>query len=72
MSDYSPAQMEVFRRAVPLASCQPPYNLFECQIEQDVLPYCREQHIALLTYGARCRGLLSGKMGSATQFEGMT
>jgi aryl-alcohol dehydrogenase-like predicted oxidoreductase len=70
VSNYSPAQMELFRRAVPLASCQSPYNLFERQIEQDVLPYCREHHIALLAYGALCRGLLSGKMGPATQFEG--
>jgi aryl-alcohol dehydrogenase-like predicted oxidoreductase len=70
VSNYSPAQMDAFRQTAPLASCQPPYNLFERQIDQDVLPYCREHRIALLTYGALCRGLLSGKMTPATQFEG--
>jgi len=70
VSNYSPAEMEAFRQAAPLASCQPPYNLFERQIEQDVLPYCREHDIALLTYGALCRGLLSGKMNPTMQFEG--
>jgi aryl-alcohol dehydrogenase-like predicted oxidoreductase len=70
VSNYPIAEMEVFRKIAPLASCQPPYNLFERQIELDVLPYCKEHHIALLTYGALCRGLLSGKMNPATRFEG--
>lgn len=70
VSNYSPSQMEIFRRAAPLHSCQPPYNLFERQIEQDVLPYCKEHGIALLTYGALCRGLLSGRMATDTQFTG--
>ncbi len=70
VSNYSPEEMETFRQAAPLAACQPPYNLFERQIEQNVLPYCREHNIALLTYGALCRGLLSGKMKPAMQFEG--
>ena len=70
VSNYSPGEMEAFRQAAPLAACQPPYNLFERQIEQNVLPYCREHNIALLTYGALCRGLLSGKMEPAMQFEG--
>jgi len=70
VSNYSPSQMEIFRQAAPLHSCQPPYNLFERQIEQDVLPYCKEHGIALLTYGALCRGLLSGRMAVDTQFAG--
>ena len=70
VSNYPIAEMEIFRQAAPLASCQPPYNLFERQIELDVLPYCQEHHIALLTYGALCRGLLSGKMNPDTQFDG--
>ena len=70
VSNYSPAQMDAFRQAAPLACCQPPYNLFERQIDQDVLPYCRDHGIALLTYGALCRGLLSGKMEPVTRFEG--
>ncbi|MHC1696943.1 MAG: aldo/keto reductase [Geobacteraceae bacterium] len=70
VSNYSATQMEIFRQAAPLHSCQPPYNLFERQIEQDVLPYCKEHGIALLTYGALCRGLLSGRMATDTQFAG--
>lgn len=71
VSNYSPVQMEVFNQAAPLHSCQPPYNLFERQMERDILPYCKEHGIALLTYGALCRGLLSGRMDTGTQFEGV-
>ncbi|HKJ87844.1 MAG TPA: aldo/keto reductase, partial [Gammaproteobacteria bacterium] len=70
VSNFSPEQMEAFRREAPLHTNQPPYNLFERQIEDDVAPYCREQGIGMVTYGALCRGLLSGKMREDTTFEG--
>lgn len=68
VSNYSPEQMEAFRKAAPLHMDQPPYNLFERGIEADVLPYCRQHGIATLTYGALCRGLLSGKMRPDSRF----
>lgn len=67
---FSPAQMDTFRDIGPLHACQPPYNLFERGIEADVLPYCRENGITILAYGALCRGLLSGRMGPDTRFDG--
>jgi aryl-alcohol dehydrogenase-like predicted oxidoreductase len=70
VSNFSVDQMERFRRVAPLHVLQSPYNLFEREIEADVLPYCRENQIATLGYGALCRGLLSGRMRSDTRFEG--
>jgi aryl-alcohol dehydrogenase-like predicted oxidoreductase len=70
VSNYDPEQMGRFRKGGPLQVCQPPYNLFERQIERDVLPYCREQGLTTLTYGALCRGLLSGKMSRERRFDG--
>ncbi len=70
VSNFSVEQMERFRQQCPLHVVQPPYNLFEREIEHDVLPYCNENGIATLTYGAICRGLLSGKMTSDQAFEG--
>jgi aryl-alcohol dehydrogenase-like predicted oxidoreductase len=70
VSNFSPAQMDEFREVAPLHSAQPPYNLFERGIEDDVLPYCRERNIALLAYGSLCRGLLSGSMTKSTRFTG--
>jgi aryl-alcohol dehydrogenase-like predicted oxidoreductase len=70
VSNYSLEEMNVFRYAAPLHSVQPPYNLFERDVEKDVLPYCRIQGISTLTYGSLCRGLLSGKMRADTEFHG--
>ena len=70
VSNFSVVQMERFRRVAPLHVLQPPYNLFERGIETDLLPYCRENGIAMLGYGALCRGLLSGRMQPDTVFDG--
>ena len=70
VSNFSVLQMERFRRVAPLHVLQPPYNLFERGIETDLLPYCRKNNIAMLGYGALCRGLLSGRMRADTVFEG--
>ena len=69
VSNYSPEQMDAFRDVAPIHICQPPYNLFERGIETDVIPYCKEHNITLLTYGALCRGLLSGKMDEDYTFK---
>jgi aryl-alcohol dehydrogenase-like predicted oxidoreductase len=70
VSNFSPVQMEAFRKVAPIHTAQPPYNLFEREVEKDVLPYCRNNRIAVLAYGALCRGLLSGRMKPDTPFTG--
>jgi len=70
VSNFTPAQMDELQKSVPLHSLQPPYNLFERDIEQEILPYCLENGIATITYGGLCRGLLTGKMREDTQFTG--
>jgi aryl-alcohol dehydrogenase-like predicted oxidoreductase len=70
VSNYSLAQMAAFREAAPIHSVQPPYNLFERDAESSVLPYAAQHGIAVLCYGALCRGLLTGKITSATRFHG--
>jgi aryl-alcohol dehydrogenase-like predicted oxidoreductase len=70
VSNFSVDQIARFRRVAPLHVLQPPFNLFERGIEADLLPYCRENDIAMFGYGALCRGLLSGRMRSDTAFNG--
>jgi aryl-alcohol dehydrogenase-like predicted oxidoreductase len=70
VSNFTPAQMDAFRAVAPLHTAQPPYNLFERGIERDVLPYCTEHKLVTLAYGSLCRGLLTGRMTAATQFDG--
>ena len=68
VSNYSPEEMARFRAVAPLHTIQPPYNLFEREIERDVLPFALGRGITTLTYGALCRGLLGGAMRSDRQF----
>ena len=70
VSNYSIEAMERFRRAAPLASAQPPLNLFERQAQREILPWCQKNAVATLTYGALCRGLLSGAIHQNTKFKG--
>jgi aryl-alcohol dehydrogenase-like predicted oxidoreductase len=70
VSNFSVAQLQAFRQVAPLHVLQSPYNLFERGIEPDILPYCLDNAIATLGYGALCRGLLSGRMRSDSTFEG--
>ncbi|PPI83162.1 general stress protein [Marinobacter maroccanus] len=70
VSNFTPSQMDELQKSVPLHGLQPPYNLFERDIEQEILPHCRENDIATITYGGLCRGLLTGKMQEDTQFTG--
>lgn len=68
VSNFSAAQMDTFRSVAPLHSNQPPYNIFECAIDDDVLPYCRKHSIAVLTYSSLCRSLLAGRLARETKF----
>ena len=70
VSNYSPAQMDTFRAVAGLDAVQPPYNLFEREIDADVLPYAKRTGLTVLSYGALCRGLLSGRMSLETRFDG--
>jgi aryl-alcohol dehydrogenase-like predicted oxidoreductase len=70
VSNFSVSQMDRFRQVAPLHVLQPPYNLFERDIEAEILPYCQANGIVTLGYGALCRGLLSGRMRADTIFHG--
>ncbi|HEY1611108.1 MAG TPA: aldo/keto reductase, partial [Paraburkholderia sp.] len=70
VSNFSVEQMNTFRQVAPLSTTQPPYNLFERDIDRDVLPYVKESKLVALAYGALCRGLLSGRIDRTTHFGG--
>jgi aryl-alcohol dehydrogenase-like predicted oxidoreductase len=69
VSNFSVEQMERFIAVSPIHAIQPPYNLFEREAESNVLPYSMERGMAVLGYGALCRGLLAGRMKADTTFS---
>ncbi len=70
VSNYVSEQMDEFRKTAPIHVVEPPYNIFEREIEEVVLPYSLNNDITTLAYAALCRGLLSGKMTRNRQFQG--
>jgi len=62
VSNFDPAQMERTARIAPVTSDQPPYSLIRRQIEQDVLPYCLQHGIGVISYAPMASGLLTGAM----------
>jgi aryl-alcohol dehydrogenase-like predicted oxidoreductase len=69
VSNFSVAQMQEFRSVVPLASNQPPYNLFERQIDSEILPWCAANGVAVLTWSSLCRSLLAGRVHRGMKFD---
>ena len=69
VSNFSVAQMREFRSVVPLVSNQPPYNLFERRIDEEILPWCAENGVAVLTWSTLCRSLLGGRIKRGMTFD---
>jgi aryl-alcohol dehydrogenase-like predicted oxidoreductase len=68
VSNYSVDEMERFREVAPLASAQPPYNIFE-RAAGGIIAWCLEHGVATLAYEALCRGLLTGQINADTRLE---
>jgi aryl-alcohol dehydrogenase-like predicted oxidoreductase len=62
VSNFNVAQMKRAQKIAPITSLQPPYNIVTSDIEKEILPFCREQHIGVIVYSPMKSGLLSGKM----------
>jgi aryl-alcohol dehydrogenase-like predicted oxidoreductase len=69
VSNFSVVQMKEWMDFAPLHSVQPPYNLFEREIEEEILPFAKENKISVLSYGSLCRGLLTGKFNLSSKFS---
>lgn len=69
VSNFNVAQMQEFLSVAPLASNQPPYNIFEREIDGEVLPWCAANGVAVLTYSSLCRSLLGGRVQRGMTFD---
>ena len=59
-SNYSVAQLERVAKIHPVASLQPPYNMLNRTVEDELLAYCAEHGIGVVAYSPMHRGLLTG------------
>jgi myo-inositol catabolism protein IolS len=68
VSNFSVDQMREASRAGRIDAHQIGYNLLWRYPEEDVIPYCRENGIVLVTYSSLAQGLLSGTMPREPRF----
>ena len=64
--------LELLKKAcavAPVRTLQMQYSLLERSIEAELLPYCLQNNIGVITYGSMAGGFLSGKYQKKPQFE---
>lgn len=62
VSNFNVAQIERAQAIAPVTSLQPPYSMIRRAVENEILPYCKEQGIGVISYAPMASGLLTGAM----------
>jgi len=62
VSNFDVGQMERANAIAPVETLQPPYNMLNRGVEDEILPYCGEHDIGVIVYSPMRSGLLTGKM----------
>ncbi len=62
VSNFDVSQMERANAIAPVETLQPPYNMLNRGVEDEILPYCAESDIGVIVYSPMRSGLLTGKM----------
>ncbi len=61
VSNFTVEQMKVLMSIHPIASDQPIYNILVRDIEKDVVPFCQENNIGIVSYSPLLSGMLTEK-----------
>jgi aryl-alcohol dehydrogenase-like predicted oxidoreductase len=62
VSNFNVEQMKRVQAIAPITSLQPPYSLLRRAIEEEILPFCRQNNIGVINYSPMLSGMLTGKM----------
>jgi aryl-alcohol dehydrogenase-like predicted oxidoreductase len=62
VSNFSVAQLERAEAIAPVETLQPPYSLLDRDVEDEVLPWCREHGLGVIVYSPMASGMLTGRM----------
>ncbi|MEX1029701.1 MAG: aldo/keto reductase [Paenibacillaceae bacterium] len=68
VSNYNIPLLEESLAVRHVDSLQPPYSILRPAIEKEILPYCLEEGIGVVSYSALTSGLLSGNYTYDTKF----
>lgn len=62
VSNFSVAQIERAEGIATITSLQPPYSMVRRKVEEEILPYCKQNGIGVISYAPMASGLLTGAM----------
>ena len=69
LSEASPATLRRAYAVHPIAALQTEYSLWTRDVEDEILPACRELGVGFVPYSPLGRGFLTGQIKSAADFE---
>lgn len=69
-SNTTPSDIRAYLAAGPLDAVQEEYSMLKRDLEDEVLPLCRDRSVSVLSYSSLALGLLSGKIGPDRTFDG--
>lgn len=69
LSEAGPSTLRRAMKVHPISALQSEYSLFEREVETDVLPACRELGIGFVPYSPLGRGLITGRVKRAEEYE---
>lgn len=70
VSNFNASQLARAQRISPITSLQPPYSIIQPEIEQDILPFCKQNNVGVIVYSPMKSGMLTGAM-SRERIENM-
>ena len=62
VSNFNVAQLKRAQAIAPITSLQPPYSMLARGVDEEILPFCRQQNIGVIVYSPMRSGLLTGGM----------
>jgi len=68
VSNCTVDQVRQYRSIGPVDAAQEKYSMLHRDLEREYLPYCAENHIAVLAYSPLANGLLTGKVDPERTF----
>ncbi len=69
VSNLNVHQMNMYMRYLEIDCLQPLYNILDRDAEKELLPFCLENRIGVITYSSLARGILAGRYTYEQKFE---
>jgi aryl-alcohol dehydrogenase-like predicted oxidoreductase len=69
VSNFDIPLLEKVREFTEVVSLQPQYSLLKRDIEKEIIPYCRNNDLGVISYGTLAGGILTGKFREIPDFE---